>query len=253
MRDKNLEDSLRRSLGREAAPKRLDETVGLCRALAQARAAAPAEPRQGFWGFLSDVFRFDGTSILGLQAVTLLLVGLHIRGAAGHPEYIPAYMPLFVLAVMPTFFRGQYHRVSELEAATRSSGPQIVLARLILAGAANLVCMTALLGAEICLCGAFRELGRMILYCLAPYLLCMAAMLHFIRQRKTDSISLCIVTTLGSCVFWRISSHICPWLYEIPAVGVWIAAFIMFTVFFAREIRFIIQANREGKMYGIVD
>ena len=43
-------------------------------------------------------------------------------------------MPLFVLAVLPVMLRCQYYGMSEIEAATRASGAQIILAKLILAG-----------------------------------------------------------------------------------------------------------------------
>lgn len=231
---------------------RMEETRKLCVAIMREQVVQQPDPRQSFWTFLSDVFRFDGIPILALQLVTLLLVGLHIHNAAGHLEYNPVYMPLFVLAVMPTFFRGQYYRMSEIEAATRSSGAQIILAKLILAGAASLICMTALLELEICLWGSSRELGQMILYCLVPYLMCMTVMLRFIRREKNDGIPLCVGTTLGLCVLWCISSHSWPWLYGLSALGVWITAFIIFSAFFTREIYYIVKANKEGKMYGFV-
>lgn len=252
MRDRVLEERLRRWLGREIVPERLEETVSLCRGLTEERAFAPMEPRTGFWGFLSAVFRFDGLLLLGMQAAALVLVGLHVCSAAGRLEYLPAYGPVFVLAVVPAFFRGQYHRVSELEAAARASGAQLALARLVLAGAADLICMTALLGAEVCLRGSARALGRMVLYCLSPYLLCMAVMLRCIRREKRSGMPLSAVAALASCGFWRGSSRLWPWLYEVSAAGVWGVAFVVFSAFFAREICFIIQANREGKMYGAV-
>lgn len=250
MSDRALKAALRRSLGRKFVPGRLEETADLCRRIVEERAAVPAEPRTGFWGFLSAVFRFDGPLLLGLQAVALLLAGVHIRNGAGRLGSLPAYGPLFVLAVMPVFFRGQYHRVSELEAVTRASGAQLALARLVLAGAADLVWVTALLGAEVCLRGTARELGRMTLYCLVPYLVCMTVMLRCIRRERRDGIPLSVLTALACWGFWLGSDRLWPWLYEVSAAGIWAAAFGFFTVFFAKEIFFMIRANREGRMYG---
>lgn len=56
--------------------------------------------------------------------------------------YIPAFTPLFALAVMPSLLRSQFFNMGEMEAVTRASGAEIILAKLILAGAANLICIT---------------------------------------------------------------------------------------------------------------
>lgn len=251
MRDRALEEHLRQALGRQTAPLRMEQTVGLCVQIVR-RQNAPAEMRTGFWGFLSGVFRFEGAPILLSQAGALALACLAACASSGDLRRIPAYAPLFVLAAVPSFCRGRYHRVSELEAATRSSGAQLALARLLLAGAADLVCMTVLLGLEIRLTDGLRALGPMILYCLVPYLVCMTALLHLVRSGRSGSMAPAAVTAIGSCLFWRASSRVTPGLYELSALGVWIAAFAVFSAFFAREICFIIQANREGKMYGTV-
>lgn len=210
------------------------------------------QPRLGFWQFLSGVFRFAWLPIAVFQAAALLLAGLSLCGASKELEYLPAYMPLFILAAVPVVFQGQYFGTSELEAVTRSSGAQIVLAKLLLSGAANLVCMTILLCLEVRLTGSFRDLGRMILYCLVPYLVCMTVLLYLIRSGRKNGMTLAVVMSLGSCLFWRVSSRLLPGLYELSAVGVWFAAFTVFSVFFAREICFIVKANKEGKMYGTV-
>lgn len=210
------------------------------------------QPRIGFWQFLSGVFRFAWIPIVFFQTVALLLVVLFLYDAPRELKYVPVTIPLFVLAVIPILFQGRYAGTGELEAATRSSGAQIVLAKLILSGAANLVCMTMLLWLEVRLTGGRPDLGRMILYCLVPYLVCMTVLLYLIRSGKKDGMALGVVMSLGSCLFWRVSSRLAPGLYELSAVGVWAVAFTVFSVFFVREICFIVKANKEGKMYGTV-
>ncbi len=214
--------------------------------------AGVPEPRQSFWGFLADVFHFEWLPIVGFQAVALLLAGLYLYGASKDLKYLPVFIPLFILAAVPALFQGQYFGTSEMEAVTRSSGAKIVLAKLVLAGAADLICMTMLLWLEVRLTGSVRDLGRMILYCLVPYLVCMTVLLHLIRSGRKNGMTLAIVASLGSCLFWRISSRIVPGLYELSAVGVWFAAFTVFSAFFAREICLLIKANKEGRMYGTV-
>ena len=104
MKDRELEELLRRSLGKESAPKYLEETVRVCRLLTARQTAAPGEERQSFWGFLSDVFHFEGIPLLLSQLVVFFAACLAaLASPMGHYE-LPMYMPLFILAVMPVFF-----------------------------------------------------------------------------------------------------------------------------------------------------
>lgn len=253
MKDKDLKDYLQQSLGEEAQPERLGETIQLCTEIMRKQVVLKNEQRTGFFQYLSDVFRFDGIPIFGLQAVTLFIVCLAIAGIADIPENIPIFMPLFVLAVMPSVFKNQYYGMCEIEAVTRASGVQIMLAKLVLAGGANLVCITVLLCVEVSLQNSCKELGQMILYCLVPYLVCMVVLLHLIRLRKKAGMQICMVVMPGFCIFWGISAKILPWLYETSAMGLWIAAFFVFVAFFIKEIYFIVRMGKEGKIYGIIN
>lgn len=249
---KNLKGYLQQSLGEEVQPKRLEETIKLCTEIVREQEVTRAEPRTGFFHYLSDVFRFEGIPIFGLQAVTLFIVCLTIASIADVPKNIPIFMPLFVLAIMPAIFKSQYYGMSEIEAVTRASGAQITLAKLVLAGAANLVCITILLCMEVYLQNSYKEIGQMVLYCLVPYLVCMVALLRLIRLQKKQSLQICAIVMLGSCICWGMSARILPWLYETSAVGVWIVTFLIFAMFFINEIHYIAEMRKEGKMYGIV-
>lgn len=260
---KELEKYLQQSLRQGAEPEkecdgkgtRLEETIDLCTGIMREQKLAQKsqeEPRTGFVQYLSDVFRFEGISIFGLQAVTLFIICLAIFTSADITRYIPVFTPLFVLAVMPVMFRGQYYGMSEMEAVTRASGPQIVLAKLILAGAANLVCMTVLISLEVYLQNSYRETGQIILYCLVPYLVCMVSMLRLIRLRRKENIRMCMISVIGSCVCWGVLARTSPWLYEASAFGIWIVAFLFFAAFFIKEIYLIIITRKEGKIYGII-
>lgn len=252
MKDKELEKFLQQSLQQEIQPERLEETIMCCKQIMGKQKALEEEPKMGFFQYLSEVFRFEGIVIFGLQAVTLFLVCLTVSTVAGVPKNIPAFMPLFVLSVMPVIFKSQFYGMSEIEAATRASGSQIILAKLILAGAVNLVCMTVLLCLEVYLQNSSKEIGQMVLYCLVPYLVCMSVMLRFTRLGKKESIPLYAAATLGSCAGWGVSARVLPWLYETSAMGIWIIAFFVFTVFFVKEVYFIVKIRKEGKMYGII-
>ena len=105
-----------------------------------------------------------------------------------------------ILAVMPAIFKSQYYGMSEIEAVTRASGAQITLAKLVLAGAANLVCITILLCMEVYLQNSYKEIGQMVLYCLVPYLVCMVALLRLIRLQKKQSLQICAIPAfVGVC------------------------------------------------------
>lgn len=108
MKDKNLKGYLQQSLGEEVQPKRLEETIKLCTEIVREQEVTRAEPRTGFFHYLSDVFRFEGIPIFGLQAVTLFIVCLTIASIADVPKNIPIFMPLFVLAIIPAIFKSQY-------------------------------------------------------------------------------------------------------------------------------------------------
>lgn len=263
MKDRELEKYLQQSLQQRAEMEkelggngiRLEETINLCTEIMRKqklKQKAQEEPRTGFVQYLSDIFHFEGIPVLGLQAATLFIICLTISTVAGIPKYIPVFIPLFVLAVIPVMFRCQYYGMSEIEAVTRASGSQIVLAKLVLAGAANLVCMTILISFEVYLQHSCREIGQMILYCLVPYLVCMVSMLRLIRLRRKESMQICTVIMLSSCMCWGMLARTLSWLYETSAFGLWIVAFLFFAAFFIKEIYFIITTRKDGKMYGII-
>lgn len=269
MSDKELKKYLRQYLRQETELEKdnnrenveklnnakLEETVKLCvEAMREQKSAEESreEPRTGFAQYLSDIFRFEGVPIFALQAAALFVICAAIYAAAGDPGYIPAFMPLFVLAVMPAVFKCQYYGMSEIEAVTRASGPQIVLAKLVLAGAANLVCMTFFVLFEVQLQNSYTEIGQIVLYCTVPYLACMVSMLRLIRLCRKESMQICAVIMLSSCVCWGVLAKALPWLYHASAFGIWIAAFLFFAAFFIKEIHFIVTMRKEGKMYGVV-
>lgn len=252
MTDKELKRCFQQSAGQEIRPERMEETIKSCIEIMREQKFFRKEPRTGFFGYLSDVFRFEGMSIFGLQALTLFIVCLMISTIADIAKYLPVFMPLFVLAVIPTFFKGRFYGMSEIEAVTRASGAQIILAKLILSGAANLVCITVLLGLVVYLQGSGDVLGQMVLYCLVPYLVYMTAMLRLIRLRRRESMSIYAVSVFSSSICWGMSAKLLPWLYEASATGLWIVVFLAFAVFFVKEVCFIVTMRKEGRMYGIV-
>lgn len=256
MHNTELETSLKKAFGQafqgELYGKKPDETVRICRNIVLTHTHMPDGERTGFWGYLSDVFRFDGFPILGLQAAVLLLVCLNISFIAKEPALMPVFMPLFALAILPVLFRGRQYNMAELEASTRASGAQIALAKLVLAGGANLVCLTLLLWLELYLKTSPVHTGQLILYAVVPYLICMAALLRSIRLQKYKNMPSFIFEILGFSLGWAIVPRVLPGLYEASAMGIWIIAFLAFGTFFLEEIVYIADMRKRGKIYGII-
>ena len=131
MNDKELKQYLKKCLQQETELEKvhnkedvkklgnakLEETVRLCTEIMREQELtkkSQEEPRIGFAQYLSDIFRFEGVPIFGLQAVTLFITCVVIYTVAGNPSYIPAFMPLFVLAVMPAMFKCHVKKLGRL-------------------------------------------------------------------------------------------------------------------------------------------
>ena len=127
-----------------------------------------------------------------------------------------------------------------------------MLAKLVLAGAANLVCITIVLCLEVSLQNNYSELGQMVLYCLVPYLVCMIGMLRLVRLQRKESVPMGVAVMIGSCVCWAVTSRVIPWIYATSAIGFWLIAFFVFGMFFFKEVLFIVEMRKEGKIYGII-
>ena len=128
MNGRELKVYLRNSLGCGEAIRtdKKAETVVRCKEVVRRYGEGREEERTGFWQFLSDVFRFEGLTIFGLQAGILFPICIwlgtidHITDNASY--YIPAFTPLFALAVIPPLLRSQFYKMGEMEAVTRASG-----------------------------------------------------------------------------------------------------------------------------------
>ena len=248
--ERYLRDSFRQ--GEEIRAEKKAETVACCREVMSRYGDCREEERTGFWQFLSDVFRFEGFLTFSLQAGVLFLICIQLGIIEDVMHYVPAFTPLFALAVMPTLLRSQFYKMSEMEAVTRASGAETILAKLVLAGAANLVGITVVLGLVMYRRQSGEGIGRIILYGLVPYLVCMTTILRLIRLRRRERIPVCAVVTIAYCVVWGISANRMPLVYETSATGLWIVLFLVFGGFFGREIGVIAGRKREGKLYGII-
>jgi len=252
MKNSNLEKDLYQMMGQKTKPRRLEETIKGCVEIMHEKTVCNKEVRTSFFQYLSDVLRFEGMPIVVMQAVALFFVCVTIAGTASIPQDIPVFIPLFVLAVMPVIFKSQMYGMSEIEAVTRASGAQIMLAKLVLAGTANLICITIVLFLEVSIKKCNTGLGQMVMYCLVPYLICMIGMLRMVRLQRREGIWKGTIVMFSFSFGFAVSLRILPWLYEASAISCWLIAFVVFGVFFVKEILFIVEMRKEGKMYGVI-
>jgi hypothetical protein len=242
---------IRNVQGKGPEPKRLLETQQLCMALLESQQAG-IEERTGFWAFLSDMFRHSGLRLWGMQILILIIVCAGVLSVSNVPNAIPLFAPLFVLACIPSLFESQTCGMSEIEAATRASGAQIVLAKLVLAGAADLICLSVTLALTAVKTDFPANVLQLILYAVVPLLGCMVAILWCIRTCRRNSFQISIAACLAASAFAGGLSRLAPRLYELSALGVWMIALVVFACFFAREILFLMEARKEGRMYGTI-
>ncbi len=235
-------------------PKRLKETQEMCSALIeeQMKLDILPEERTDFWQFLSDVMRHTGWRLWVTQGILLLLVCAGIFTVSESPQIIPVFMPLFILACLPSFYQSTAFGMRELEAVTRAPSAQIILAKLILAGASEIICLTV-----ICWFAALTAeypvtLIQLILYVAVPLLACLILTLWSMRTRERYAMQLSVLFCLGVSAFGGTLAHGFPALYEISALGVWIMTFVIFSGFFIKELWLLIKIWKEGKIYGIV-
>lgn len=234
--------------------KRLKETQQMCSALLeeQMNLELIPEERTNFWRFLSEVMRYTGWHLWATQGILMLLVCAGIFSAPESPQMIPIFMPLFVLACLPSFYQSAAFGMREIEAATRASSAQIILAKLVLAGASQIICLTVICWLAIFTAEYPVSLIQLILYVAVPFLACLIFTLWSMRTRERYAMQFSILSCLGSSLFAGILAHWIPELYEISALGVWIITFVIFAGFFIKELSLLIKTWKEGKIYGTV-
>lgn len=243
---------IKKLLRQEPEPKRKAETKALCFALMERQTAPAGRAMPGFFSFLSQVLRHIGPRLWSMQALALLLSCAALRQETLAPGMVAAFTPLFVLASLPTLLQGAECGMREIEAATAVSGAQLMLAKLVLALAADLVGMTVIIAVGLERSGQETGLIQLILYALSPLLFCLSVTLCCVRARSSGLMQAGIVTCMGLSAFTGCLQYFAPQFYTLGATGFWFIAFILSGGFFAREIKLLFTAGKEGKIYGII-
>ena len=235
-------------------PTRLNETKQICKTVLdqKMRLNLIPEERTTFWQFLSDVMQYTGLRLWLAQGIVLLFICSGVLSANHTPYFISMFIPLLILASLPSFYQSKNCGICEIEASTRASGAQIMIAKLILAGAAQIVCLTVICALAITTAQYPVSLIQIIMYAVVPFLACMILTLWSIRTREQHAAQLSVISCLGVSAFAWILAHWFPSVYDISAIGFWIITFVLFSEFFCKELFSLIKAWKEGKMYGVI-
>ena len=245
MKKKDITAALRTA----PVPRCLEETKVLCFAIIS---SGTAEPRIDFFQFLSAVFRHIGPRLWGLHGLVLALICAGILSLAGAPWVIPFFTPLFALACLPSLLHGRCCKMGELEAAAMFSGAELMLAKLILAAAADLVCLTVVIALTLTKSNCGANLAQLVLYAVVPLICCVSLTLWCARTRRAHTMQAGIIGCVGASALAGITALRLPELYSLSMLGLWLAAFLISAAFFAREIWLLLEIRKEGKIYGII-
>ena len=233
-------------LRRGPVPTRLAETQARCAALLPRK-----RRRTGFWQFLSAVWRFTAPPLWGAQAGATALFALAAARESELPSFLCLLGPLLALACLPALFAAERHGMAELEASTCAAGAELTLARLALAGGADLLALTAALGLGVRQGGAGA--WALLLYLLVPFLFCSLVTLAVLRRgpgRRGGGAQRCAAVCLATVAGLLALRRYAPGLYTASAVGGWAAGFVLFFCFFARELARLVRACGKGAPYG---
>lgn len=205
-----------------------------------------------FMEFLTDTFHRDGASLILVQIVVLLGTCLIIHELRDIPNLLPLFIPLFVLAALPTLFKAERYRMSELEAVTLNSNITLFLARLIIILLTDLFSFTLLLIMESIHMNSVRNLFDLIVYVLVPYTFCIGILLFFVRKKGSIGYKNCIITLTLCCIFLGTTAIFFPIIYNVSSIGLWIFFLTVFCFFIIKEIKTLMAYLKEGQIYGVI-
>ena len=212
-------------------PKRLKATQQICTTILnqQKQLNLIPEERTKFWQFLSDVMRHIGWRLWISQGIVLIFICAGVFSILNTPNVISMFIPLLILACLPSFYQSSIFGMGEIEAVTRASAAQIILAKLILAGAAQIVCLTVICWFAIVVAEYPVTLIQLIMYVIVPFLGCLILTLWNMRKRERYAIQCSVVSCLGVSAFAGTLAHWFPAIYDISAIGVWFITCLLYT------------------------
>lgn len=197
--------------------------------------------RIGLWEFISVQVRFIGRWVWLTQAVLLLgfivlLNGYHL----GNYELqhilllFSSVSPMIAFVGFPELLKSYAHNMEEIESCTRFSMRKLMGARMLVLGLADLCCLTVIMVISTVNEGTFAL--RMVLYLFVPFNLTCCGCLTVLSHVKSryggyycGAICVLCIAAFGGLSFAKK-------YYETAATGIWIAMFILTTVYIVIEV-----------------
>lgn len=204
-----------------------------------------SQPRMNLCEFIVSQVGYIRKWIWGVSA---LVFALSLLAAKVFPKdmvlVISALTPLLALTVVSECGRSESYEMAELEMATRFSLRSIVIARLGILGAENLVLLCLLIPL-----GIWKDLLNPIMlgiFILTPYLLTAFIGLNIVRKfRGREAIFFCAATAALVSITVSLFGHMFPQSYQGGYLVWWIAVAMLLCVGIVRQTCQLINKTEE--------
>jgi len=207
--------------------------------IAQANRKAPFLPKETsvIW-FIRTQLRFVNRQFLVLQLLLICLYGFFTTAILQDSDAFLLLVPLSPIAVLlgtGELSRSFRFNMTELELPSRFSLSQILLARLVITAAADMLSLTCML--ILTAMRTYHTFGALILYGLVPALLAASGSLFLInRSRSASSQYYVSAYCVGLSALGAVSLNEWPEWYNGTAAAVWCAVLAVSTVILAAEL-----------------
>lgn len=179
-----------------------------------------------FWRFTLEQLKFIQPRIWILQLIVLVGMFASVIGCGTREGGMPIVMSAAVLSVVlgiPGALKSFEYRVSELEYSCMHNCMQVLTARLVLFGLADVLWITLAVATIPSLTGV--DGLRVFLYAATPFFCCCAVSFYTARITRGDSQVVCLAAAgLSVLALWGLSVALPHW-YTNLSLATWITAF----------------------------
>lgn len=236
-----IEDELRAYYAADAAPVDAADKARVVRLIAAEAAGqegAMLASETPFWRFVAGQLRFVSPVAWAMQAAllaALLAVVLASGFGAAATLFAMSAAVLSVALAIPSVFRSFDFRMDELEYSCRHDCVQVLAARLVLFGLADVLWLSIV----VAVAPSFAESDpfRVFLYACTPFFAFCAASFHIARLRRGDVAKSCAV---AACVvvaaIWAAGAAFPHWYAELSVLA-WTGALVAAVALAAYEAR----------------
>jgi len=207
--------------------------------IARANRKTPALPRETsvVW-FIRTQLRFINRKFLVLQLLLICLYAFFTAAVLRDSDAFFLLVPLAPIAVLlgtGELSRSFRFSMTELELPSRFSLAQILLARLVITAAADMLSLSCML--ILTAMKTYHTFGALILYGLVPSLLAAAGSLFLINRSRNANAQYCVSAyCAGLSALGAVSLNTWPEWYNGAAAAVWCAVLAVSAVILAAEL-----------------